>query len=164
MNSETIDAADIRPQYRLQPSLHPTYARLLCAFLRRAGFSWPEILAGTQLDADRLQSTGVYLSLAQITRLSRRATKLTGRSWLGYEVGRITTISTHGVFGHTAISAPDVRGLFNVIHRFVRLRFTLLGISFEMDGTDCVVRVQELQDWGPAVREFVLLILSLIHI
>lgn len=154
-----IEPPDTRPQYRLQPSLHPAYARLLCAFLRRSGFGWPEILAGTQLDADRLQSTGKYLSLAQITRLLRRATQLTGRSWLGYEVGRITTLSTHGVFGHTAISAPDVRGLFDIIHRFVRLRFTLLGIHFEPDGSDCVVRVHELQDWGAAVREFILLII-----
>ena len=35
------------PDRWLQPSLHPVYVRLLCAELRRRGFSEAEILQGT---------------------------------------------------------------------------------------------------------------------
>lgn len=144
-------------QYWLQPSMHPTYARLLCAYLRREGFDWQQILSGTQLSWERLESDYQYLSLAQVARLVTRARHLTGRTWLGYEVGRITTISTHGVFGHTALCAPDIRSLLEVITRFVRIRFSFIGIPVESEGDNCVVRIDELQPWGNA-REFVLLI------
>ena len=67
----------------LQPCLHPVYARLLCAELRRRGFEQQQIMADTRLDWATLHTDNRFLSFAQFRRLVLRALELSQCPWLG---------------------------------------------------------------------------------
>lgn len=138
----------------LRPSIHPTYPRLLCAHLYRLGFDVSTVLAGTRLQWSQLQADQRYLSLAQWSRLVERATELTGRPWLGVELGDLAVVSVHGPLGYAAVSAPDARAIIDVLCRFVGMRFGVIGVESVVDGGVCEVRMVERTDLGK-MREFV---------
>ncbi len=106
----------------LSPSIHPVYARLVCAELRRRGFSEAEAIAGTRLDWHSLHHDNSFLSAEQIQRLITHAIKLSDCPWLGFDVGRHTDVSAHGAAGYAAISAVDVGSAFATIERYAALR------------------------------------------
>ena len=140
---------------RLRPSIHPTYARLLCAWLRQRGFDTATILRGTRLSWDALVHDNRFISLEQMNRLVRRGVSLTGMPWLGLEVGKVTQVSAHGPVGYAAVSAPDVRTICQVMTRFAPLRLQLLEYSYEEQGQACEMGARETIDLGDS-REYVL--------
>lgn len=138
----------------LRPAIHPTYARLLCAHLYRDGFDPATVLAGTHLQWTQLKADRRYLSLAQMSRLVGRAVELTGRPWLGAELGDLAVVSVHGPLGYAAVSAPDIRAAIDVLTRFIAMRFAVVGVEAEEQGDACAIRLVEQTDLG-RLREFV---------
>ena len=57
----------------LRPVIHPVYARLLCAWVLRHGFTREQALEGTLPQWDTLHQGSEFLSLAQVQRLVARA-------------------------------------------------------------------------------------------
>ncbi len=94
--------------YWLAPALHPIYARLICAEMRRRGFDEAQILSGTRLNWASLHEGNRYLSFDEVTRLIRRAVALTQEPWLGITVGWGTQLSAHGPVGVAAMSCDNV--------------------------------------------------------
>lgn len=115
----------------LSPSIHPVYARLVCAELRRRGFSEAQAIADTRLDWHSLHHDNSFLSAEQIQRLIVHAVQLSACPWLGFDVGRHTDVSAHGAAGYAAISAVDVGGAFTTIERYAALRQDLA--AFRVD-------------------------------
>ncbi|MBW1876693.1 MAG: AraC family transcriptional regulator ligand-binding domain-containing protein [Deltaproteobacteria bacterium] len=76
----------------LRLSIHPTYARLVSAELRRRGISDEEILEGTRLTREQLIEDNRFLSFEQFRRLAQRAMELTGEGWLGLDVSLAATL------------------------------------------------------------------------
>lgn len=140
---------------RLRPSIHPTYARLLCAHLRQCGFDTATILKGTRLRWEQLVGDNRFLSLEQMTRLIRRAIRLTGKPWLGLEVGEITMVSAHGPVGYAAVAANDLRQVLDTVTRFSALRLQLMTYHFRENDDDAVIWAEEHLDFGDA-REYIL--------
>lgn len=140
---------------RLRPSIHPTYARLLCAWLRQRGFDTATIFRGTRLSWDALVHDNRFISLEQMTRLVRRGTQLSGMPWLGLEVGLQTQASSHGPVGYAAVSSPDVRTMLQVITRFAPLRLQILEYGYEERDGYCEMSARETMALGDA-REYVL--------
>lgn len=122
----------------LSPSIHPVYARLLCAELRRRGFSEAQALAGTRLDWHALHHDNGLLSAEQIQRLIVHSLQLSECLWLGFEVGRHTDVSAHGAAGVAAISAADVGSAVEVIERYALLRQDLATFTLEDGPTPCL--------------------------
>jgi AraC-like DNA-binding protein len=115
----------------LQPCLHPVYARLLCAELRRCGFAPQQILDGTRLDWTALHTDNRFLSFAQFRRLVLRGLELSQCPWLGLRVGASTQLSTHGAPGVLAMASPNVAQALLAMQRFVSLRENLGTFSIE---------------------------------
>lgn len=109
--SPTVQAADW-----LAPALHPIYARLICAEMRRRGFDEAQILAGTRLDWSALHEGQRHLSFDEVSRLIRRAISLTQEPWLGITVGWGTHLSAHGPVGVAAMSCDNVGQALSLIH------------------------------------------------
>ncbi len=145
----------IRVHDRLRPSIHPTYARLLCAHLRQCGFDTATIFQGTRLRWEQLVGDNRFLSLEQMTRLIRRAIRLTDKPWLGLEVGEITMVSAHGPVGYAAVAANDLRQVLETVTRFSPLRLQLMTYHFRENDDDCVIWAEEHLDFGDA-REYIL--------
>ena len=118
------------------PSVHPVYARLLCAELLRRGFTREEILSGTGLAWDALHTGAVFLSYAQLQRLVHHALALTGEPALGLVVGLSTDLSTHGPLGVAAMASERVEDVVRLLPRYSPLRLRL-GVFEVADLGDC---------------------------
>ena len=105
----------------LKPSMHPVYARLICAELRRRGFSEEEILQGTRLNWAELHGSNLFLSFEQARRLIVRAIELTQCPWLGLAVGQTTQLSAHGAVGYAGMAASNVGEVMMLLQRFAEV-------------------------------------------
>ncbi|MDF1820242.1 MAG: AraC family transcriptional regulator [Alcanivoracaceae bacterium] len=139
---------------RLRPSIHPTYARILCAWLRQQGHDTESIFRGTRLSWQQLLEDNRFISLEQMARLVRRGIALTGMPWLGLDVGQATQTSSHGPVGYAAIAAPDVRTMLQVITDYAPLRLQVLDYSYTATADGCELGAREALDLGDA-REYV---------
>lgn len=137
----------------LKPSLHPVYARLICAELRRRGFSEEEILQGTRLNWAELHGSNLFLSFEQTRRLILRALALTQCPWLGLQVGASTQLSAHGTLGYAAMAAGTVGEAMLLLQRFtdVRLRLARMDVDTQ-DGFALVLKEVLMSD---DVREYI---------
>ncbi|NBD19666.1 helix-turn-helix domain-containing protein [Aquabacterium fontiphilum] len=139
----------------LAPALHPIYARLICAEMRRRGFDEAQILAGTRLNWAALHEGQRHLSLDEVSRLIRRAIHLTQAPWLGITVGWGTQLSAHGPVGVAAMSCDNVGQALALIQRHVGLRQSLIALTVQPDGQDVALVAQERLQ-APDVREYIL--------
>lgn len=140
---------------RLKPAIHPTYSRVLCAHLKQEGFSDGDIFSGTRLAWQELLSEHRYLSLEQLSRLIRRALRLTREPWIGVKIGGNTPVSSHGALGYAVVSAPDIRTLLSVVARYVGVRLQLIQLTFEEQDGWGRLQLKEQTDLGDC-REFLL--------
>ncbi|TAK89989.1 MAG: AraC family transcriptional regulator [Aquabacterium sp.] len=138
----------------LKPSLHPVYARLICAELRRRGFSEEEIVQGTRLNWAELHGSNLFLSFEQIRRLILRALELTQCPWLGLQVGQITQLSTHGALGYAGMAASNVGEVMMLLQRFTDVRLRLARFDIDTRGGFALVLTEVLT--SPDVREYLM--------
>lgn len=139
---ETPDASLLRP------SLHPTYARLLAAELKRRGFSDEAIFEGTRLSWAQLLEEERFVSFEQFRRLARRGMELSGEGWLGLDVGRSTQISSHGRLGYAMVASPDVGTALELVQRYSTLRLRIVDFSVERAAGRMRLRIEDTVGWG----------------
>ena len=138
----------------LRPALHPVYARLLCAEMRRRGFTPETILEGTRLDWQRLHEDNSFLSFEAMRRLIEQCLQLSQCPWLGIDVGFQTQASAHGALGAAMIASRNLSDALRLIQRFSALRQHMAVIHFKFD-TDFHVELEELVGLGD-IREYLL--------
>lgn len=139
----------------LAPAVHPIYARLICAEMRRRGFDEAQILAGTRLNWAALHEGHRHLSFDEVTRLIRRAVALTQEPWLGITVGWGTQLSAHGPVGVAAMSCDNVGQALALIQRHAGLRQTLISLEMAVEGEEVALVTRE-HLHAPDVREYIL--------
>lgn len=141
-------------QLWLSPSIHPVYARLICAELRRRDFTTQQIIADTRLNWDTLHHDNRFLSFDQMHRLALHALELSHCPWLGIEVGQHTDVSAHGTAGYACIAAPTVGLAVATLQRYSSLRQNIAAFEIEA-GTPCALVLNE-KLILPALREYLL--------
>jgi AraC-like DNA-binding protein len=142
------------PQAWLTPSLHPVYARLVCAELSRRGFSEASLLSGTQLDREALHNDNRFLSVAQFQRLILRAQSLSQCPWLGLHVGNSTQLAVHGALGMAVMASGTVAQALLLMQRFATLRERVAFIEVESQQPFVLLLREEFPDIQ--VREYLL--------
>lgn len=142
-NDETaLDAAHLRP------SIHPTYARLLAAELKRRGFADADIVEGTRVATAQLLEEDRFLSLEQFRRLALRGMELTGEGWLGLDVGRSTQASSHGPLGYAMVASATVGQALEVAERYSSLRLQVAQFSVARGSDRVQLRIEDTVSWG----------------
>ncbi|WP_373185813.1 helix-turn-helix domain-containing protein [Halopseudomonas sp.] len=141
-------------QLWLSPSIHPVYARLICAELKRRGFSETQILEGTRLNWNTLHHDNSFLSFDQMHRLVLHALALSQCPWLGIEVGRHTDVSAHGAAGYASIVTGNVRSAVGIINRYSSLRQNIA--AFRIDPQQPAMLVLDERLILPELREYLL--------
>ena len=156
MTSQTLSApAAAEAVDWLRPSVHPIYARLLCAELRRRGIAPEPMLQGAGLAWDALHTGQAFLSLAQLQRLVTQALTLSGDPALGLSVGLSTELSSHGALGFAAVSAETLGQVLQLLPRFSALRLNLVSFVLDTETDPAILVLQEhLPD--PDLRAYVL--------
>jgi AraC-like DNA-binding protein len=137
--------------------INPTYARLLRLLLGRLGADADALLGAAGLDPHGLLTNPQPLDLAAASRVIAAALRVTGRPWLGLELGWAADAASHGALGFAVVSSPDLRHALQAIERYAVLRTGLLRwrvLGLDGDG-DAVLQVDEAQPLG-AARGFVL--------
>jgi len=138
--------------------VHPTYVRLLCMLLRSLGADLDAALSGTGLSWARLAVEEEMLSFSSVQGLVRTAQELSGKPWLGIDLGQMAQISAHGALGYAVVASRDLGQALETAGRFGSLRNGLLRLEFDANGNGgegAVLRVHERVDLGEA-RCFVL--------
>lgn len=138
----------------LKPSMHPVYARLICAELRRRGFSEEEILLGTRLNWAELHGSNLFLSFEQARRLIVRAIELTQCPWLGLAVGQTTQLSAHGAVGYAGMAASNVGEVMMLLQRFADVRQRLGRFDVDTRGGFAITLTEVIS--APEVREYLI--------
>jgi len=139
---------------RYTPSIHPAYARLLCAHMKQEGIA-PELLfEGNSLNWNDLVKRQRSISFAQFQALAQQAIELSDCPWLGLRISSIIQASSHGPLGYGALAASTVRGAFELIERMMPTRLSLYGFSLEDDSDYAYFNVHAFLDLG-GLTEFV---------
>ncbi|REL27250.1 AraC family transcriptional regulator [Thalassotalea euphylliae] len=123
-----------RENWWLQPSIHPSYARILCAYIKNNGFAIERLLIGSTLTWQTLLEQQRFISFEQFRRLVLNALAIMQKPWLGLEVARLLPVSVHGSLGYGAVTAPTVKSAFKLIEQAMATRITLF--NFEYQATD----------------------------
>ncbi|REL35860.1 AraC family transcriptional regulator [Thalassotalea euphylliae] len=118
----------------LQPSIHPSYARILCAYIKNNGFAIDRLFLGSTLNWQTLLEQQRFISFEQFRRIVLNALAIMKKPWLGLEVARLLPISVHGSLGYGAVTAPTVKSAFKLIEQAMATRITLY--NFEYQHTD----------------------------
>lgn len=132
----------------LRPSIHPTYARLLAAELKRRGFAEVDIVAGTRLEWAQLLEEDRFLSFEQFRRLALRGVELTREPWLGLDVGRSTQVSSHGPVGYAMVASADVGQALGAVERYSSLRLQVVRFAVESGSGRVQLRIEDTLGWG----------------
>jgi AraC-like DNA-binding protein len=131
------------------------YAPLLASMLERYGVSKEQLLDGVEEPPD-LKDPGGRLPLQQFVEFVRRAIRLSGAPWLGWELGATMTLSSHGFLGYAAMSSETLRDAVELAVKFFRTRSTIVDLQLVVDGDTAVLQLDELvalQDVLPFVVE-----------
>lgn len=117
--------------------INPTYARLLRLLLGRLGADADALLGAAGVDPQGLvKSMAPPLDLAAAARVIAAALRVTGRPWLGLELGLAADAASHGALGFAVVSSADVREALHTIARYAPTRTGLLRWQFDDHGDD----------------------------
>ena len=141
-SAETLEAA------RLRPSLHPTYARLLVAELKRRGFSNDDIFAESRTGWEQLLQEDRLVSLERFSALARRGMELTDEPWLGLAVGRSTQLSSHGPLGYAIVASANAGQAVQLIERYSEIRLRIAEFRATQMGSRTRLTIEDVAGWG----------------
>lgn len=114
----------------LLPSIHPSYARIMCAYIQNKGYDIDKLFIGSTLNWQNLLDQQGFISLAQFRTLVLNALQLTQKPWLGVEMAKQLQVSVHGALGYGAVAAPTVKDAFKLIEQAMTTRISLLGFEY----------------------------------
>ncbi len=146
--AETLDAAQLRP------SVHPTYARLLVAELKRRGFSDADIFAESRTSWEQLLAEDRLLSLERFRIIALRGMQLSGEEWLGLPAGRSTQPSSHGPLGYAIVASPNVGVALRLIEKHSEIRLRVASFSVTEEGERIRLVVSDTAGWTD-LREYI---------
>jgi AraC-like DNA-binding protein len=134
---------------------HPTYVRLLCAYLRTEGISISSALAGTGLTWHQLQREKRLVPIEPVRGLVLNAKRLTRCAALGLEFGRSVGSSAHGLAGMAVATSRDVLQAIRAAVDYRPLRGRAAEFELTSRRSGCVLAIHEPYELGD-IRTFVL--------
>ncbi|MED5619809.1 AraC family transcriptional regulator [Ideonella sp. BN130291] len=118
----------------LDAPIHPTYVRLLRVLLRRLGADADALLQAAGIAPQQLAHDAGPLPLDTVSQLALASMRITGRPWLGLELGASIEPSSHGALGLAVITSPQLRAAVRTIARHAGTRAGLLRWQLDERG------------------------------
>lgn len=150
-----------RPAAWLEPSIHPTYFRLLVTLMRSAQVDADALLASIGLTWAELRRQERLLSFGHWHDLVVRGIRQMERPGLGLLIGAAAHASAHGPVGYAAMSSRDLRETMETLVKFAGLRTQVLDAELTQDRKWAELAVRERFSLGDArisVLEMILVI------
>lgn len=142
----------------LLPSIHPAYARLLCAHMRSIGVDLQGLFAGNSLSWDILLESPDFISFSQFSRIANNARSLAQGRNLELEISSMIQASSHGPLGYGALAAPTVRQTFRLVQQMLPTRLRILQLEFIEEEQFATFKINSLVDLQE-LRRFVFVML-----
>lgn len=116
------------------------YFALLLASLEMQGVDTGRLLALAKLDAGRFGRSDGMLAPHEIESFVAAAYRLTGRTDLGFEIGRLIKVSSHDQLGYGMLSCRDLEHLLQLTSRYFHFIIELFTLRFRRtpDGGEAV--------------------------
>ncbi|MES2262358.1 MAG: AraC family transcriptional regulator [Pseudomonadota bacterium] len=113
----------------LELSIPARYLAQLVDHLRAAGLDCDSLLAAAQIR--NLDDPNALVSNCQVDQLLRGAAALSGRSDLGFELGRQIKLNSHGPLGYAIISSQTIDQALRLVTRYQRLLSTMFSMRYQ---------------------------------
>ena len=140
--------------YWLSPAVHPIYARLVLAELRRQGYQDNPALSVLGQNWEQQLQGNQFLNLETLCHLLQAVILRTGHPGLGFAAGMHTDVSTHGPGGYAAVTAATIGEAIELAQYYAPLRQHLATFVVEQRNPP-VLRLDE-HLVPPAVRDYLL--------
>lgn len=116
---------------------------MLCQHLATKGVSAEQLLAGTGLHVDVLESPGLQVPLQLCLRVFANAQRESPDPALGLRLGQLLNIRSHGFLGYALLSSRTVGEAADLAVRYFRTRTSLLEIRLFREGDMAVIQLDE---------------------
>lgn len=122
-------------------NIGPVHARIVLRELIARGISSQELLQGTPLDVEALE-TGGDIPVEDFVTILENARMLSGDETLGLMIGRHTNLAGLGSVGTAMATAPTIREGLQALENYSRLHATYIGIELcsNLDGLSVGLR------------------------
>jgi Arabinose-binding domain of AraC transcription regulator, N-term len=95
------------------------YFLTLLEYLEMAGVDRAAVLRAARLRP--LDEPGMWLTLSQLESLLAAAERLSGRTDLGFELGRRVKTTSHDILGYALLTSPTLRHSLRLLSNYQRL-------------------------------------------
>jgi len=128
MNRNGADGAQFGVMRKPPRRFRAIYLVQLCDLLRQQGVDTDAIFAAAGIDPKQFEHCDAQILPEQLDAFGEAAVRLTGRTDLGFEGGRLIKFTSHDVVGLGMLSAPNAHESF----RFTVRHYHLLNQGFSM--------------------------------
>lgn len=129
------------------------YYALLATRLAQWGVDLPRLLQDAGIDPQVLAAPEGRFRPEQVERLVVLATERSGRSDLGFELGRMLKLSSHDILGYAMLSAPSVDQALRLVSRYFSLITPTYSLRCRRTEQFAEATVQPLLPLSARVRE-----------
>lgn len=129
------------------------YTRLI-EMLELSGLNVQPLLARARISLSTLQNPDVLLRYSQVERLITLVREASGRSDLGFELGRTLTMSTHSMVGFGMLSSANMEQSLQFVARFFRLVMPSFGMCYTKGQNQAAIDFFPLIGMGPHSLSF----------
>lgn len=91
------------------------------------------VLRELHLPDDLMTEPDATLRFSQVERLVAHLNRLTGRTDLGFELGKLLSVSTHSIVGFGMLSSPSVERAMSFVARYFRLVMPSFRLRYRSD-------------------------------
>ena len=134
-------------------NISPVYARFVLREILQRGIAPGDLLEGTSLTRDELE-TGGDIAMEDFLTVLENGRRLSGNEQLGLVIGRHSNIIALGPIGAAAAIAPSVREGLQVIGNYTRLHISYIRVQLSSSLQGLSVGFQYLQQDTGNVKRF----------
>lgn len=138
----------IRSDDVYRPAIPLAYVQLILDYSERSGIAREKLVQGLGLSRSLLGSADARVSRHDAGTILLRAIKLTGNPGMGFEIGLLSSITTHGLVGYGLMASSTLREGIEFGNKFLPTRLPYLRLDFYVDGPQAVVSVLQTADLG----------------
>ena len=108
----------------------PTKIKHYLARMQQRGFAARDVLAGSQIDASRLDEAAYLIDVWQAQKVLSNMIRLTGNDALGFELGQEIEFEDFGIVGYALMSSRSMR---DVIKLWSSYCHSLVGVMLKIN-------------------------------
>jgi AraC-like DNA-binding protein len=134
-------------------SISICYVRVIAAGLGLDKKGREQLLLGSGLSVDELESSDRVIEYEQHRHIVQNALRISGNPGIGLQIGAMAPLSTHGALAYAAVSSPHLLTALEIFVRYSETRAAFLRLDASREHGKLLITLVEKTDLGP-IRQF----------